>query len=128
VVSGGPFHSTRFLLAFDSRRAYFRRMRRTPEQIGAMKGHLVVCADCTAGDYCAAGRALGVDTWIPADYPSGPGPELSVTVERAMPAEIEAALALLARSAGVPADGEQHRITLDLVIMPDGRVRGAVLT
>jgi hypothetical protein len=42
---------------------------RTPEQISDIKGHLIACAWCTAGNFCDEGRALGVDAWIPADYP-----------------------------------------------------------
>lgn len=33
----------------------------TREWIAAVKGHLIVCADCTAGDYCPEGVSLMVE-------------------------------------------------------------------
>lgn len=38
----------------------------TPEEIGLLKGHLIVCADCTAGDYCNEGLRLGCgdEPWL----------------------------------------------------------------
>jgi hypothetical protein len=37
--------------------------RPTPDQIAAVKGHLIVCYPCTRGEYCAEGIALRVE-WI----------------------------------------------------------------
>jgi hypothetical protein len=40
----------------------FLRTRQTP------KGHLIVCAECTAGRYCAEGVALAVPEWVARAY------------------------------------------------------------
>jgi hypothetical protein len=61
--------------------------------------------------------------WTGGEIPSG----LYVDVTREMPPDIESALLLLAQHAHVPADGQQHRITIDIVIKPDGHVLGAIL-
>ena len=54
-------------------------------------------------------------------------PSLYFEVTGEMPAEAEAHLRWLAQQAGVPDDGAQHRIAVDLTLAADGRVFGAII-